>query len=136
MLKLIACPADETVRLTKTLAEQHDKLSKDMLEFIETVLVYKLPELSREEIRIMLALNDVQLKQTRFYREIAEEERREGKLEGKLEGETELLNRLLAKRFGPLPPWAQQKLAEAKLTDLESWSERILDAQKLENVFE
>ena len=53
----------------------------DIIEFIETVLVYKLPKLSREEIKIMLGL-DVQLKQTRFYQEIAEEERREGLLEG------------------------------------------------------
>lgn len=140
MLKLIACPAEETVQLAQTLAEGHDKLDKEMLEFIETVLVYKLPNLSREEIRTMLGLNDVQLKQTRFYQEIAEEERREGrlegKLEGKLEGETQLLIRLLGKRFDPLPPWVEQKLAQADIEQLGLWSERLLDAKTLAEIFE
>lgn len=34
----------------------------------------------------MLALNEVQLKDTRFYQEIAQEERHEGRLEGRQQG--------------------------------------------------
>jgi predicted transposase YdaD len=87
----------------------------------------------------MLGL-DVQLKQTRFYQEIAEEERREGRLEGKLagklEGETQLLIRQLSKRFGPLPSWVQKNFAQADVEQLELWSERILDAQTLAEVFD
>ncbi len=45
------------------------------MELIETVVFYKFPRLSREELEAMLGLND--LKQTRVYQE--------GKLEGKLE---------------------------------------------------
>jgi predicted transposase/invertase (TIGR01784 family) len=131
LLKLIACPADETVPFVQTLTAEPDKLNKDMLEFIETVLVYKLPDLSREEIRIMLALNDVQLKQTRFYQEVAEECMQEGTLKG----ETQLLSRQINKRFGPLPPWVQQNLAQADIAQLELWGERILDAQTLADVF-
>ena len=126
MLKLIACPADKTAQLAHTLAEQPDKLSKEMLEFIETVLVYKLPNLSREEIRAMLGL-DVQLKQTRFYQEVTEE--------GVLKGESQIISRLLKKRFGPLPTWAQQNLAAANTDQLENWAERILDAKTLAEVF-
>jgi predicted transposase YdaD len=44
-----------------------------IVELILTTLVYKFPEQTREEIRQMLGLNE--LKQTRFYQEIAEEER-------------------------------------------------------------
>ena len=98
-----------------------------MLEFIETVLVYKLPNLSREEIRAMLGL-DVQLKQTRFYQEVEEE--------GFHKGETQLLSRQLKKRFGPLPTWAQQNLADATIPQLELWAERILDAKTLAEFFE
>ena len=60
----------------------------------------------------MLALNDVKLKQTRFYQEIAAEERsegrQEGRLEGKLEGEVQIIVRQLNRRFGVLPTWAKQ----------------------------
>jgi predicted transposase/invertase (TIGR01784 family) len=143
LLKLIACPAEATVQVVQTLTQQHGTLHQNMLEFIETVLVYKLPQLSREEIRAMLGL-DVQLKQTRFYQEIAEEERREGKqeglleglLEGQLKGETALLIRLLSKRFGPLPAWVEQHLAQATIEQLDVWGERILDANTLAEVFD
>ncbi|WP_347986264.1 Rpn family recombination-promoting nuclease/putative transposase [Methylomonas sp. AM2-LC] len=140
MLRLLGCSVNDTVKVAQALLEQHDKLDKEVIEFIETVLVYKLPNLSREEIRIMLALNDVELKQTRFYQEIAAEERcegkKEGKLEGKLEGECHLLIRQLNKRFGPLPQSALQKLEQAKIEQLELWGERILDAKSLAEVFE
>ncbi len=128
LLRPIACSPDDTVILAKTLAQESGRLDKDVIEFIETVLVYKLPNLSREEIRIMLGLNDVKLKETRFYQEIAEEERREG--------ERVFLNKLLNKRFGPLPDWTQQKLEQAKVEQLECWGERILDAKTLADVFE
>ena len=36
------------------------------LDLIETIVVYKLPPLSREEIQRMLHLPEVELKQTRF----------------------------------------------------------------------
>jgi len=38
----------------------------------------KLPHLNREEIKAVLTLGDIELKQTRFYQEIAEEERQKG----------------------------------------------------------
>ena len=128
ILKLIACPTDETIQFVQTLTEQANIVNKDLLEFIETVLVYKLPNLSREEIRIMLALNEVQLKQTRFYQEVMEE--------GALQGETQFLSRLLSKRFGPLPDWAQQNLVHADISKLELWGERLLDAKTLAEVFD
>jgi len=91
----------------------------------------------------MLGLNDVQLKQTRFYQEIGEEERREGKLEGwqegiqegRQEGEIRFLTKLLGKRFGPLPEPVLEKLRHADIARLELWGERTLDAKTLEEVF-
>jgi predicted transposase/invertase (TIGR01784 family) len=41
-----------------------------LLDWVETILVYKLPTMSREEVRRMLELHDVDLKQTRFYQEV------------------------------------------------------------------
>jgi predicted transposase/invertase (TIGR01784 family) len=54
---------------------------KQLLELIETILVYKFPNMSREEIEAMFGLSD--LKQTRVYQE--------GRLEAKLEAVPKLL---------------------------------------------
>lgn len=135
-IRLIASSEQQTINLARQLVEQRDMIGSDGLDFIETILVYKLPQLSREEIRAMLALNEIELKQTRFYQEIAAEERAEGRQEGRQEGEAQLLLRLLAKRFGQLPPWVVERLEKASIEQLESWCERILDAQTLENIFE
>ena len=139
LVRLLACAPEEAVDLVHGLVAKNAKIDLDLIEFIETVLVYKLPKLSREEIKIMLGL-DVELKQTRFYQEIAEEERREGLLEGRqegrLEGERLFLSKLLSKRFGPLPDWLTAKIEEASMQQLDSWGERILEAQTLSQVFE
>ncbi|MEO5350864.1 MAG: Rpn family recombination-promoting nuclease/putative transposase [Magnetococcus sp. YQC-3] len=57
-----------------------------------------------------------------------------GKQEGEQIGEAKMLTRQLQRRFGDLPAWASQKIADAKLSTLEEWSLRILDATTLESV--
>ncbi len=57
-----------------------------------------------------------------------------GRQEGEKEGEAKMLTRQLQRRFGDLPPWASQKIANADLSTLEEWSLRILDATTLESV--
>ena len=47
---------------------------------METLLVYKLPRLSWEEIRTMLDIFNVDLKQTRFYQEVFAEGVAEGRV--------------------------------------------------------
>jgi len=46
-------------------------------------MVYKLPQLGREEIKAMFGLDE--LKKTKYFQEVAEEYEQKGKLEGKLE---------------------------------------------------
>ena len=76
----------------------------------------------------------------RWKREGAEEGRKEGRQEGLREGhrkgESSLLKRLLIVRFGPLPEWAERRMAEASEDLLEHWAERILYAATIEEVFE
>ncbi|WP_017653146.1 Rpn family recombination-promoting nuclease/putative transposase [Fortiea contorta] len=62
---------------------------RDIIQLIETILIYKLPNLSREEMAKMFGLSD--LKQTRFYQEVFAEGKEEGKEEGKLETIPQLL---------------------------------------------
>ena len=66
----------------------------EYLQLIETIIFYKLPSMSREEIAAMFGLSE--LKQTRVYQEALEEGRQEGKREGQLEAKLEVVPRLLA----------------------------------------
>ncbi|MEO5330202.1 MAG: DUF4351 domain-containing protein [Magnetococcus sp. THC-1_WYH] len=60
---------------------------------------------------------------------------KEGRKEGRKEGEAALLLRLLQRRFGTVPTWANGKIANADLPTLEAWSLRFVDAQSLDEVF-
>jgi predicted transposase YdaD len=48
-----------------------ESLRSDLIESIETVLIYKLPRLSREEMQVMLQLHDI--RKSRVYQEGMEE---------------------------------------------------------------
>ncbi len=139
LIRLIASQEQQAILLARKLAERRDVYGTDGLDFIETILVYKLPRLSREEIKTMLALNEIELKQTRFYQEIAEEERQEGerkgRQEGRQEGEQILLQRMLTRRFGELPELVKKRLQQATQDQLEQWSDRLLEASTLDAVF-
>ncbi|WP_233120877.1 DUF4351 domain-containing protein [Chlorobium sp. KB01] len=54
---------------------------------------------------------------------------------GRVEGESRLLRRLLERRFGVLPLWVSEQLANASEQQLEAWGEAILTAPTLEAVF-
>ena len=59
----------------------------------------------------------------------------EGLREGRREGETKFLRRLLTRRFGPLPSWAEERLNQASETELEEWGDRVLECQSMKEVF-
>ena len=46
-------------------------------------------------------------------------------------GKAEGLKRLLARRFGPLPPWAEARIATASPAQLDAWIDDLLDADSL-----
>ncbi|MBF0140657.1 MAG: DUF4351 domain-containing protein [Magnetococcales bacterium] len=55
--------------------------------------------------------------------------------DGAQQGEAKMLTRQLQRRFGSLPDWASEKIAQANSDALEEWSLRLLDARSLEEVF-
>jgi predicted transposase/invertase (TIGR01784 family) len=57
-----------------------ESLRDDLIELIETVILYKLPRLSREEIQVMLQIHDI--RESRVYQEAKAEGRKEGIEEG------------------------------------------------------
>ncbi|NJM23145.1 MAG: Rpn family recombination-promoting nuclease/putative transposase [Richelia sp. RM1_1_1] len=60
---------------------------REFLELIETIIIYKFPQKSREEIEQMFGFSELQ--QTKVYQEAKQEGKLEGKQEGKLEGRLE-----------------------------------------------
>jgi predicted transposase YdaD len=83
----------------------------------------------------MLGL-DTELKQTRFYQEIAKEERQEGRQEGRKEESVALLTRLLRRKFGLLPELeaALQQLPEMELEQLEDLADALLDFKEISDL--
>jgi hypothetical protein len=59
----------------------------------------------------------------------------EGKLEGKLEGESLALQRLLTRRFGPIPPAMLEQIASANLEQIEAWFDAAINAPHIATVF-
>jgi len=64
-----------------------------------------------------------------------QEGKQEGKREGKQEGECTVLRRQLENRFGEIPPEYRRRLEQADSETLLKWSERVLTATSLEEVF-
>ena len=136
-IRLIVSDKQQTITQAKALADRLDKIDLEGLDFIETILVYKLPHLSREEIKKMLSVYEVELKQTRFYQEVSAEGREEGRQEGKQEGlkagkQEEcilLLCRLLRRKFGLQPQLENsiQALINLPLEKLEDLADALLD---------
>lgn len=60
--------------------------------------------------------------------------RKEGERAGVLKGKQSTLSQLLRLRFGPMPAWAEARLAAAPLEQLEGWIEAVLTAETLEGV--
>lgn len=57
-----------------------------------------------------------------------------GMVKGIAQGEVLVLQRLLTKRFGPLPPEAVQTISTASAQQIDTWLDRLLDARSLDEV--
>jgi predicted transposase/invertase (TIGR01784 family) len=87
VVKLVIEPEQTAGELARRLIEQarqqltDETTQRDLINLIETIIVYKLPQKSREEIEAMLGLSE--LKQTKVYQEALEEGKQLGVEEGK-----------------------------------------------------
>ena len=94
-------------------------------------------------IDIYTALDDNQMHeyQARYPQEnskmagLAERLLNEGMQKGRQEGKQDILLRLLTRRFGPLDATTEHRLQSASVADLERWTDNILDARTLDEVF-
>ncbi len=74
-------------------------------------------------------------KKMRYVTSVERLAKEEGREEGLLRGQISLLKRLLKRRYRQLPTWVEERLGKASREELESWADRVLDAESLDEVF-
>jgi predicted transposase/invertase (TIGR01784 family) len=105
---------------------------QDILELIETILIYKLPKLNRKEIEAMFSLSD--LRETKVYQEALEEGREEGREEGELSAKKSLILRQLNLKLGSIPLRLEQKIKQLNPNQLDNLALALLDFSDLEDL--
>lgn len=63
------------------------------------------------------------------------EGRQEGRKEGRQEGAEGILRKLITLKYGELPGWTEQQLANATSEQLDDWALRLMTARTLEELF-
>jgi predicted transposase/invertase (TIGR01784 family) len=126
VLQLVVEPPERTPDYARQLLQQAEQqfaepLTAVIIELIEVTLVYKFPQMSRQEIEAMLGFVD-DVKQTRVYQEAREEGLREG-----LEHERSLILRQLNRRLGTVPAELKSQVEQLPLAQLETLGEALLD---------
>jgi predicted transposase YdaD len=89
-------------------------------------MVYKFPNLTREEIMQVLELA-TEVKQTRFYQDVLEEGKQVGLQEGRAEEGRSFVLRLLNRRVGTIAPELKTKIEALTIAQLEDLGEALLD---------
>jgi len=87
-----------------------------LVELIETVVLYKLPRLSREEIQAMLQVHDI--RETRVYQEAKEEGLKEGMEKG-----------MEKERLRAIAKMAARNMSAAEIADILGLDEQFVRQQ-------
>jgi predicted transposase YdaD len=128
LARLVSLDQTQASAEARALASERDSMADPLeaLDLIETILVSKLPELTREEIRAMLHLPVDDVRKTRSYQEAFGEGREEGRLE--------LAIRQLARRCGVLTPPHLEKIRALDSEQLGALGEALLDFGSIEDL--
>ena len=131
LIQLIIAQEAQTPILVQQLLQRarteiaDSSVARDIIDLLETVLVSKFAQLSREEIQSMFLLSDI--KQTRVYQEAKQEGRQEGRQEGERTGEVRLVLRLLSKRVGIISDRSIEIINSLTLEQLDDLGDALLD---------
>ena len=139
LIRLIITPEDRVIAPARELVLKHRQVS-GLLEFVETILAYKLKNLTREEIEAMFTLGD--LKQTRVYQdayreayhEAYHEAYREALQVGETRGELRAILRILSRKFGTLSPQLISQVSSLPIERLDDLADAVLDMQNLDDL--
>ena len=138
LIELIVSKEAQAPELVKTLIArtktevENDREKQGIIELLETVLLSKFSQLSRQEIEAMFLVSDI--KQTRVYQEAKQEGRQEGREEGRQNGEMILLIRQLSKKFGKLKDIYIENINSLKIEQLEKLGEALLDFTEINDL--
>jgi predicted transposase/invertase (TIGR01784 family) len=157
VVKLIVAKEKEAIAIAKQLAENfsdrrsnfESSVDQDkMIELVEAILVYKLPQISREEIQAMFTRED--LIKTRFYKDAfsdgeqvglqqgeqfgLQRGEQRGEQRGLQQGKTALILRMLTKKFGSVTKTQQQQIQKLAIAKLDDLADQIFDFENLEAV--
>jgi predicted transposase YdaD len=119
LIELIVSKETQAPELVQNLMQRtkteitNNRERQDIIDLLESVLVSKFSQLSRQEIEAMFLVNDI--KQTRVYQEAKQEEA------------TNLLVRILSKKFGKLTNSYIENINNLTITQLEDLGEALLD---------
>ncbi len=87
----------------------------------------------KREARKMPILNDIM--DNEIFGPAIRQGRAEGRAEGRTEGQIEILLRQAEKRFGSVPPRVRKRLGALKPEQLKAAALRLLDAERIEDLF-
>lgn len=139
LLQLIVLPNAATGEAAKSLLRavkpQGEEAYQQMLNLVEAILINKFPQLTTQEILVMLDIKTADIQQTRFYQEVLQEGRERGREEGREEGRREaeatLLIRFLTRCLGPLSEVQIAQVRALPLVQLDALSEVLFDLADL-----
>ena len=150
IIQLILSTESQAVTMARRLGdkieqENDPEIQEQVLELIETVLVYKFPKLTRQEIEAMFTYSD--LKQTRVYQDAKEEGEQRGEQRGLqlgeqkglklgeqrglVKGQATMLLRLLNRKFGQISPSLRGKVNKLSAKQLENLAEALFDLETI-----
>ncbi|MGN7613822.1 DUF4351 domain-containing protein [Magnetococcales bacterium HHB-1] len=137
LLAVLCRMEDDRKTIREVLTRIETLPSKERADALEKLMILaglrKLEPIIKEEVDKMAI--SVNVMENEFLRDLFVSGEQKGRVEGKVEGKTELLQRLLHKKFGNVPAWADEKLKTADAKNLEVWGDRILDASSIDDVF-
>ena len=130
LVKLIVEPPSTAIALGQRLMQQARETplpsltNETILNILETIILYKFPNLTRQEIADMFAIRD--LKKTKVYEEFYAEWQQEA-----VAHERALVVRLLKRKVGKLPEATLFQVDQLSLMQLEELAETLLDFDSL-----
>ncbi len=136
VIKLVVESETAAVRTAQTLIERtreeitDQSSQRQLIDLIESIIIYKFPQKSREEIEAMFGLSD--FKQTRVYQEALAEGEERGLEQGLQEGERLVVENLLRVRFGELDPPLQGIISRILQLSPEEFTPLLLHCSKQE----
>ena len=123
MINLVVESEEKSVPQAKKLIEKaqnqlrDEGIKRQLIDLIESIIVYKFPQKSREEIEAMFELAD--LKKTKVYQEALGE--------GEQKGEVKLVLMLLNTRFQDLSPALTEQIQGLSTEQLENLAKALLN---------